>query len=376
MQPFKFVNTGAGATHLINGVAFSKYTSFMWVERYLGNGEFEIVAPLSSGLQTVLPINTIISHVDTFEVCVVENHQVINKKGAEAELKITGRSLIEVMLENRIVAAGYASTFTMPPSLDYTLAADLVGPQIVTLMTGHIGLGAVVNDRLTDCISETLALPAGGPNEARVIKRQNVWKAATELLTINDFGIRTVRRDTNFNGGPISDTYFYVHNGNDKSATVIFSDTGGDIVEAEYLWSSKSSKNVAYVKGRFTDLMVYEAGPPTGFDRRMMLIDAGDIDEQIDPTNVPAVSAALTKMNVRGKQALENQNMLSIGRVELAPNSRWEYRKDYDIGDIVSIGGAYGATGKKRIVEHVEIEERNGITRHPTVAEIPPNAIL
>lgn len=77
MELFKF--THPTSTNLTYGVPIHGYTSAMWVERYRVPGEFEIEAPLSSGLQDELPLGTVISHIDTLDAAIVENHEISEK---------------------------------------------------------------------------------------------------------------------------------------------------------------------------------------------------------------------------------------------------------------------------------------------------------
>src|SRR6478735_7894203 len=106
MNLFKF-NVVTDPTALDSGQYINGVESLMWVERYLEPGEFEIKAPLSSGLRDFLPLGTLISHIDTMEVMIVENHQVIEEETADPTIVITGRTF-DTYLENRIVGMNLA----------------------------------------------------------------------------------------------------------------------------------------------------------------------------------------------------------------------------------------------------------------------------
>jgi hypothetical protein len=46
----------------------------------------------------------------------------------------------------------------------------------------------------------------------------------------------------------------------------------------------------------------------------------------------------------------------------------YQYRRDYNIGDLVSIDGNFGQTAVMRVIEYAEIEDENGNSGHPTLA--------
>ena len=92
MDLFKFI-PGADPTVLEVGASINGATSIMWTERYSDPGEFEIVAPLSSGLLQFLPLGTIISHTNTLEAMIVENHNIKDEEDVDPIVSITGEAL-------------------------------------------------------------------------------------------------------------------------------------------------------------------------------------------------------------------------------------------------------------------------------------------
>jgi hypothetical protein len=82
------------------------YSSCIWTERFAAPGEFEIKTPHINAMRTLLPEDTLISHLDTREVMMVENHVIeVNDEGVP-ELVITGRDL-KTWLEHRYVESKY-----------------------------------------------------------------------------------------------------------------------------------------------------------------------------------------------------------------------------------------------------------------------------
>ena len=355
------------------GEAINGWDSVSWSERYRAAGDFQIQARLSSGLRTFVPIGTLISHLNTLEVMIVENHQIQEDNETDPTLTITGRSL-QCVLEERIVGQNFNWPAAPPASLAVsavTLAAANTYAQAVTLVNSHIQTGTVVvaGDAIPALVAAT-SLSAPMTSEARTINRGNVCERLNEILEVDDLGIRVIRSH-NFAGlpNPGNNTTLLVHAGIDKRNTVVFSTKNGDIASADYLWSIKKLKNAALVTGRYVETMVY--GPETGRDRRVMLVDGTDLDGYLDATPTGAtLTTVRAAMMTRGTQALKAQKQLALSRTDVATVPTYHYRVDYNIGDIVSVDSSYGPIASMRVVEYVEIEDENGSSAQPTLEMI------
>ena len=366
MELFKFNATTVDLTYLDSGELLSGIDSAMWIERYRDPGEFSITGKLSSGLLEKLPLGSFVSHSKTLEVMIVEDHQLDEDDETDPEIEITGRSL-ESFLEHRIV--GMNQNWATPPALlaEYVIGAAHPAGQAVTLINDHILPDLTIDD--SDALNGIFAyteLGSGGPWDAFVIKRGTVHERALELLSVADLGIRVVRRNSFGNWGVSDFTAFVVHAGVDRTDAVIFSKLHGDIRSAQYLWSNRREKNAALVVGRYVETPVYLG--PTGYARRMMVVDGSDLDDYLSdaPTGAERTEI-INKMIIRGQLVLNAQNQVNLTRADISKNAQYQYRKDYDVGDIITINGNYGETAFARVVEYVEIEDENGESGHPTL---------
>lgn len=359
MELFKFTYNDYPSGEMINNTK-----SIKWIERYSDAGEFEIKAPLSSGLKDFLPEGTLVSHMDTLEVMIVENHEINEQKDKDPLLIITGRTF-DTFLENRIVGVNLARASSTID--EYILAADYTWDQAVTLINDHI-FATDADDMLLNVIAESTVPGTTGTSEERTINRGNVYERLLEILAIDDLGIRTFRRNVFVGlGGANDDIMMSIYRGEDKSNEVIFSWKGGDLDSVDYLFSGKKLKNSALVVGRYIYRMV-DMGP-VNYNRRMMIVDASDLDGHLNavPTG-GALTTLLSKMNVRGKQALAKQKLIVISRTDVANVCHHRYRRDYKVGDLVSLDGNFGETTTMRVVEYVEIKDENGESGHPTLS--------
>lgn len=370
MDLFKFIPGTGGPTVLVEGQMINDYTSIMWTERYKEPGEFEIISPLSVGLLDFLPLGTLISHADTLEVMIVENHEINETRDEDPSLRITGRTF-DSILEQRIVGMNIARASTTHLITDYTLAAAHSWEHANTIINQHIS-GSIPpilidDDKLPNVIAQVDISGVTGPVEARTFDRGTVLERVHELLDVDEIGIKTARRNPFGIDGSSTTTTIYLYTGVDRSNTVHFSWQSGDLDSADYLFTNKDSKNTALVVSRYFTWVVDTW--PVEYDRRMMLVDAADLDDNVD--TVPTGSAAadiLNKMEVRGKEALAAQKQLTITRADVSATTKYQYRKDYNVGDMVSIDGNFGQIAKMRVVEFVEIEDENGESGHPTLS--------
>jgi len=363
VELFKFISA-TDPTILTEGSIINNAKTIMWAERYNEPGEFEITAPLSSGLLQFLPLGTLISHSDTYEVMIVENHEVSEDEGEDSTITITGRSF-ESFLEHRIV--GMNQVRASSTVQEYSLAANYTWNQIVTLINDHIANATYVDDNVVNVMATTTATGTG-VSEVRTYKRDTVHKAVVELLAIDDLGIKIIRRNTfGVAGGSSTQTNMCVHRGINRSASVIFSWKAGDIEGAEYLWSDKKLKNSALVLGRYVNTVVDTAGI-TKYNRKTMVVNADDIDGNLTaPPSGAALTSVISKMQSRGKDALKSQNRITITRTDLAQVSKYQYRKDFEVGDLISLDGNFGQIAVMRVIEYVEIQDENGESGHPTL---------
>jgi predicted nucleic acid-binding protein len=355
MDLYKF-NPVTNATILENGEFINHVDSVMWVERYYEAGEFEITGQLSSGLREFLPLGTLISHADTMEVMIVENHQIKEQTKEDPAITITGRTL-DAFLDHRMVGMTVAAGSSTVA--EYILPADLSWNQAVKLINDHLGLNNVVAQSI---------VTGTGTSELRTINRGSVFAALQSILAVDDLGIKTIRRNpfTGFGGSP-TQTILQIHKGVDRTASVIFSWKSGDLDSAEYLFSDKVRKTAALVVGRY--IFVIETLGPTQYDRREMIVPADDIDGFLSaPPTGTALTTVQNKMHTRGRQALKSQQRLTISRTDISDVTNYRYRKDFNVGDLVSLDGNFGQIAVMRIVEYAEIEDENGESGHPTLS--------
>lgn len=367
MDIFKFHNPIA-PTKMEQGEIINGITSKTWIERYRDAGEFTLKAPVNSGLKEILPLGTFISHTDTYEIMIVENHEISEDSQNEAQIVITGRGY-ETFLENRII--GIDNIFPMSRTdLHISLASGYTADQVVSLINDLIANPLdLPNDVLPYVTVSALLVETGvlAP-QPRNINRGPLYPAVIDLLKIDNLGIKVVR-PSHLSTNP--NTAFVVHRGNDRRQSVAFSYETGEIVTADYLWSNKKVKNAALISGRYVTTTVTTGA--TGYDRRWVFLDASYIDQGLpgppDPSTLPSIYTISDQMQQVGRDFLNSQSIVQLAKAQVSKEgTKAVYRRDYDLGDLITVHGDYGVTGVMRVTEYAEVEDSNGSSGYPTLS--------
>jgi hypothetical protein len=375
MDLFKFTANPGSPTTLVGGEPINGYLSAMWVERYQECGEFEIRASLSSGLREFLPLDTFISHIATLEVMIVENHEIIDEKDADSVLIITGRSMPSI-LDRRTtsVFVKYNVTGNAQNNGGYDVVTNYPSMQVIGMINATILAG--YSTEMFDNISMQSIVTGESNAPARQIKNSDLLKATIDMLAYNDLGIRTQRRNSwGATGSSATVTNFIIYKGSDKTKTVVFSYERGDITKANYLWTNKDYKNGVILFGqRYATF--YDATSDTRFNYKAAYLDVADIEGGYDypeyPTDTTAINNIVAKMKLRGQAYLATKTKKTLIQADVSPYTNYMYRRDYDLGDLVMIDGNYQQMQIMRVIEHVEVEDENGSSAHPTLA-LPPS---
>jgi hypothetical protein len=368
---FRFTNVIDG-TDLVGAKAVNGYESCAWTERYRDAGEVEIVAPLSSGILTELPRGSFVSHRETFEVMRINDHYISEDDDGNATLKVTGKSF-ETILGDRCVGTNINWTAGYATIAEYLLAAAFTWEQAAVLINNHIR--DVLSLNTAEVFPNVVAVAdvsATGESVERVIELGNLYEKVLELLAMEDLGIRVVRKHdmpSKFTGASL-ETQLLIHIGEDVSNRVMFSVDTQDIVRPEYFWSDQEEYTTALVLGQFLRVLVEQDSPAAaGANRKVVTVDGSDIDRTYTTgMGAPAIAAIVAKMQTRGRQFLASAKPIALASVEISEASKYKYRVDYDIGDIVNVLGSYGENLQMRVVEHTTVEDENGQVEYPTLA--------
>lgn len=368
---------GPSLLALLSGAhPINKIKSATWIERYSESGEFKFTAKLSSGLLEQLPPGTLVSHQWTEELMMVENQIIKEGKDEDPTIEISGSSFIEFLGKRTIgMNRDWGSPPTIPPN--FTLPSGYSWDQAKQLINEAISSGPDFQpeEEIPDTVADTNISGSFTPADPveRVVERGSLLTRVREILAVDNLGLRMVRKNPfGLTDGADANNLFLIHNGTDRSQYVIFSSKQGDLQSAEYLRTNKTLYNVALVSGTWVETRVTTApSTPEGLDRRELYIQAEDIDSIYwgSPSSIQRaeIEAAL---QARGKMLLAKQRQFMVTQAEVTPNTRYRYRHEYGIGDIVTVQSNYGDIVPMRVTEYTEIEDDQGLSGHPTLSAL------
>lgn len=321
------------------------YSSCIWTERFAAPGEFKITTPHIDAMRALLPEDTLISHLDTREVMMVEDHVVEVNDDGVPELVITGRDL-KTMLDHRYVESKYQKKRKMrrnytasgglsvllwqafcngtgkdvtrgdPNPWDETDVSDTDYPWTTLDVLPNV----VVSDSVIDTtgVAKRWWLTEGllGPQFWVLMNKYKI--GLRTLRPVQDggsFKVVTVDHTPLADRGKISqvntdistklgfDLYKGINRSEDQTTNpvVSFSTLQGELESPQYLWSSKEYKTIIEVissVGIGDQARPGEAGW-SGWKRKVDQLDAGapDIPDEPDRPKDPRKNATNAEIN-------------------------------------------------------------------------------
>lgn len=312
-------------------------TSIRWRRKYFEPGEVEIHVPASKGYMDLLREGRVIRRTDRREAAIIEGVEIDRN-----DMAVTGR-MLSSLLDRAILSKRY--TLRLAPE---------------KAMKALIVEG-------TRVIPELSAAAAAGL-EGAVVDLQATYK---NLLTVESRLARTSGLGflVEFRGP--GEMVFDVYAGVDRSVTqadrprVIFSDEFGNLTAPKYSKTSAGYKNRAYVGGqgegadRVVELVDLTA---EGEEVRELFVDARDLQQEEGMT----LAEYRALLHQRGLDKLSECRRVESfeGTGENVEN--FEYRKDWDLGDIVTVEYArLGLAMHERVTEVEEVFEGGVVTYTP-----------
>ncbi len=364
-----------------NGKTVNGIKNLTWVERFNQAGEFTINGEATRQFLLDLAEGTIISHSNTESIMMVETHKIEPHEGGLSTVEITGRSIDEIVMENRIVVTSDDEDVVF--DLYFWAQDTSLNPLVFEVPDGntHDHVELLLNHYL-----DNIDLPAHSiPNfsirsdisgaepiqkERILAKLSLVSKEVRDMLSSINAGLKVERPNAAHSGV----MQFVIHEGVDRSATVRFDWNYGDLESARYVWSNKNYKNAAYVSGDIYSMKMLPTGV-SGLDLRIMPVDASDWKFEF-ATHPPEVIERIRKiLSARGNDQLSRNKKAQIVDATISKKSRYKYNLDYKIGDLVYVIGDYDTELTMQVVEYAFTVDETGMYGFPTLMPYVDNSI-
>lgn len=330
-------------------------TSILWRRKYYEPGTFEIYAPITEYNAKLCVPENVVQIEGAKEAGVIED-VLYQQENHYNKVRISGRFLSSY-LDRRIIN----------PRITFSGFTELAMRQIVSnyidkppATLPNWKLGALNN------YTERVAFQA---------TYKNALTYMVKLSKSSNIGFRTRPDFTN------KVQYFETYKGADHSnaqgvrTRVIFSEGYQNMNSAKWQTNSQLLRTVGFIggEGEGVNRTVEKVGDHTltGLSRREVFIDARDLQKAEMDTS--QYSKALQQ---RGAEKMDAMQMVTSLECTATPNGNFVYRRDYDLGDIVTVRKeSWGVSEDKRITELLEVYENGTMVVTPTLGTTLPETI-
>ena len=344
------------------GDTIREYESLIWTERYQSYGDFKLTVVNDTRVLSALPLGTLISHSDTYQVMIVEDHSIERDSDKKLQIEVTGRTF-ETFAENRPTVgcdSGLYNSGTGAAIVEtITNTPENVAKQL--FINKMVSPTATANDAIPNLFVGT-SIRVPDTSATHTIRRGDTYSRAMELLKICDAGVKVVRPH-----GAQTTLDIIIHDGADNSTTVIFYAQLEDLEDAKYFWSNKAFKNYAQISAH-TAVRTYRhrdlGSDVTGLSRRVQYVDANDLEGAFSP---PLTTDA---MATRAQNVLDSHKMISLVQAKIATTAKPKFKVNYDIGDLVGVFGEFSVAQTMRVTEHILTIDSKGIRGYPALSAV------
>ncbi|HDK7179315.1 TPA: siphovirus ReqiPepy6 Gp37-like family protein [Clostridium botulinum] len=359
------------------------YTSLRWIRRYSKSGEFELHCALNSNTLELLKRENIIYKKDDVEAGYVETRQLKISEDGQEYLEIKGKFLTNYLDRriswDRVNFDGKAEVLMRKLVLENAISPTNINRKIDNLILGDL---KEFNED---------------------IKYQNSFGNIIECLenisNTNNLGYRNLLDIRN------RKILFNVYKGVDRTinngtiAPCIFSRDFENILEQDYMDSLNNYKNTTLIagagEGKDRKITSIESGK--GLDRYELYVDARDITDKEEKKkmvvdkdeegNVTGEHEETEEVEIpwerykplllqRGKEKLSECEEIKTFDSKINTNGNNVYKKDFDLGDIVTIvDKKWGIRIDTRITEIEEVYEEKGLEVNVTFGNNIPTII-
>lgn len=322
------------------------YKSLIWTKRYYTYGDFELYIPADENLLNYLKQDYYLIRDDDESVMIIEKIEITTSIEEGDFFIITGRSL-ESILTRRIIWYQTNISTSNPVNGIY----QLISANAINTNTARKILNLSFDSSFS--ISATLNIQITG---------DNLMDAITEICKEFGIGFKVILQNGNF----ICSCY------QGEDTDVIFSKEFDNLISSNYVSDFTEYKNCGLVAGegegraRKTIPIWNTENEPSGLDRREAYIDARDMS-----TNDGEISENeyMNKLSQRGKEKLNEFVAIKSFESEIETQMTYQYKTDYNLGDLVTIENEFGIISKPRIIEIIESWNETGYSAIPTFEE-------
>ena len=345
------------------------YISMVWGERMIPHHDVKIQMPYAQSALDRLKAGTYLSIQPSRIVMEVETVSV-KTDDDERIVEILGRG-VEKIFDDRIGSYGMTSKYDQ-------ISGDEITPKIfgtpAACMRSFV-IDMLDNNPNDDFPGMTYAIPFN-TEPSGSIPADTQYTISFEIGPLTE--VLNGIAEAFLHGwrlllDPATNTLFFdVYVGDDRTTRqttfppVVFSDEFGNLASMNFLQSTKLYKNVAYVYSKKERMVVLPEGvteEPTGYDRRVLFVEADDVD----PEGLTAQEFNDILVQ-RGRKLLAQHIPVIMMEGEANIHSGYQYNVDYALGDRVEFRDSVGNRSIMVVTEQVFVVDAEGTKSYPTLS--------
>lgn len=386
----------------IDGEPIREYSSLIWTERFFEDSEFQLISYDVAGILQNLPCGSFVSLRESKEVMRVESHNIETDETTNLQkITVKGKSLTSYRY-HRTLGYRREKRYIMSRSYYSEQAAlvilynSFVNTQAYDLTRATAASYKDPDDAFPNTIiTSTTTLPAGAVNK-RWLAAGYIDEPLRRFLSRVPLGFRVVRPPFDTfkvlvdNAGVV--TYnqidpegpyypygwdslcFDIYEVEDRShdngnnLPVIFDTDMDDFAAPSYFEDVGNFKSVAHSVLESKSLYSYTDQPEisspstlSGPDRRVLFRDAGVPEDGFTQSEWDA------NVQEDAVEELQGYYKEKLMDGEISKTSQKQFKRDYNLGDTVSVRTPYLPMFKARVTEYIRSQENEEEIGYPTL---------
>lgn len=347
-----------------------QYSSLIWTKRYWDCGDFELYIPAEPALLKYLQKDYYVRREDCESTMIINRIEIKTDAENGNYFTISGKSA-ESILSYRVVANGGGFA---------TNNASFMCNRLIMLEINRLEVKYA--DREIDIIKNIDYMSEYVDYLIwNTFERENLLTAVFSLCKQHGFSFKFVLTE-NKDG---FDIHFYKGvdrtAGQTENASVIFSPIYYNLINSQYVLDASNDKTMAFIAGEGENdskVLVWthktydttqEHNVPKQLDRREIFVDANNLKSKKDDGQAMSFDEYISLLRAKGKEKLFENEMIEGLSAEVDTTLQFVYKRDWDLGDIVSVENEYGMRASARIIEVIEVDDANGYRITPTFSE-------
>lgn len=349
------------------------YESFIWSDRYNEAGDFELYTTALQEYWDVCQRGYYLYFQESAHLMIIEDREIMSSFEDGVHLIVTGRSL-ESILERRVVWGQVVFEGMSVKDIIIKLLNDnIISPSDSDRKIPNFILGDFQNETEVRSMTATLDAQYTGDDLYSIIKN---------LCQVYGLGFKITLNESN-------QFVFDLYEGKDRTygqfenPYIVFSPSQENITSSNYKDSDRTLKTVALVLGegegynrKFTSIQSSQENSLTGLSRRELYVDARDISSTTEEGDIIESDEYYKMLQTRGSEKLAENVVTQVMDGEVDPYVTYEYKKDYDMGDIVQIVNELGMEMKARVSEYIYSHDESGLMYYPTFVNFTDSDIV